>query len=84
MDLFAREYLLPRPVLREFHVNEGLTSAMIATHSPDGIVRVKYEAIVSRRLFMSFAAIPCPAPESSRNRIRYSVRSGMSANVAFL
>lgn len=31
MDLFAREYLLPRPVLREFHVNEGLTSAMIAT-----------------------------------------------------
>lgn len=31
MDLFAREYLLPRSVLREFHVDEGLTSAMIAT-----------------------------------------------------
>lgn len=31
MDLFAREYLLPRPVLRELHVNEGLSSLMIAT-----------------------------------------------------
>lgn len=31
MDLFAREYLLPRPVLRELHVSEGLSSPMIAT-----------------------------------------------------
>lgn len=31
MDLFAREFLLPRLVLRELHVNEGLTSAAIAT-----------------------------------------------------
>jgi len=31
MDLFAREYLLPRPLLRGLHVNEGLTSVMIAT-----------------------------------------------------
>lgn len=31
MDLFAREYLLPRSVLRELHVNEGLSSLMIAT-----------------------------------------------------
>ena len=31
MDVFAREYLLPRSVLRELHVNEGLSSAMIAT-----------------------------------------------------
>ena len=30
MDLFAREFLLPRPVLRELHVNEGLTSDAIA------------------------------------------------------
>ncbi|MBE2262130.1 MAG: UvrD-helicase domain-containing protein [Comamonadaceae bacterium] len=30
MDLFAREFLLPRSVLRELHVNEGLTSVMIA------------------------------------------------------
>ena len=30
MDLFAREFLLPRPVLRELHVNEGLTSDEIA------------------------------------------------------
>lgn len=30
MDLFAREFLLPRPVLRELHVNEGLTSGAIA------------------------------------------------------
>lgn len=30
MDLFAREFLLPRPVLRELHVSEGLTSDAIA------------------------------------------------------
>src|SRR6218665_1139577 len=30
MDLFAREFLLPRPVLRELHVDEGLTSDAIA------------------------------------------------------
>lgn len=30
MDFFAREFLLPRPVLRELHVNEGLTSDAIA------------------------------------------------------
>lgn len=30
MDLFAREFLLPRPVLRELHVNKGLTSDAIA------------------------------------------------------
>lgn len=30
MDLFAREFLLPRPVLRELHINEGLTSDAIA------------------------------------------------------
>ncbi len=30
MDLFAREFLLPRSVLRELHVNEGLTSDAIA------------------------------------------------------
>jgi superfamily I DNA/RNA helicase/Zn-dependent peptidase ImmA (M78 family) len=29
MDLFAREFLLPRPVLRELHVNEGLASDAI-------------------------------------------------------
>ncbi len=29
MDLFAREFLLPRPVLRELHVNEGLTSVSV-------------------------------------------------------
>lgn len=30
MDLFAREFLLPRPVLRQLHVDEGLTSDAIA------------------------------------------------------
>jgi len=30
MDLFAREFLLPRRVLRELHVSEGLTSDAIA------------------------------------------------------
>ena len=32
MDLFAREFLLPRPVLRQLHVDEGLTSDAIAMH----------------------------------------------------
>lgn len=30
MDLFAREFLLPRAVLRELHINEGLASDSIA------------------------------------------------------
>jgi superfamily I DNA/RNA helicase len=30
MDLFAREFLLPRPVVRQLHVEEGLTAAQIA------------------------------------------------------
>jgi Zn-dependent peptidase ImmA (M78 family) len=29
MDLFAREFLLPRHVLRELHINEGLTSVSV-------------------------------------------------------
>ena len=30
MDLFAREFLLPRPVVRQLHVEEGLTASQIA------------------------------------------------------
>jgi superfamily I DNA/RNA helicase len=30
MDLFAREFLLPRPVVRKLHVEEGLTVSQIA------------------------------------------------------
>ncbi len=30
MDLFAREFLLPRPVVRTLHVDEGLTASQIA------------------------------------------------------
>ena len=30
MDLFAREFLLPRPVVRKLHVDEGLTASAIA------------------------------------------------------
>jgi Zn-dependent peptidase ImmA (M78 family) len=30
MDLFAREFLLPRPVVRKLHVEEGLTASQIA------------------------------------------------------
>lgn len=32
MDLFARELLLPRSVLRDLHVAQGLTATQIATH----------------------------------------------------
>ncbi|RTL28822.1 MAG: ImmA/IrrE family metallo-endopeptidase [Rhodocyclaceae bacterium] len=32
MDLFARELLLPRPVLRDMHVAQGLTATQIAAH----------------------------------------------------
>jgi superfamily I DNA/RNA helicase len=30
MDLFAREFLLPRPVVRQLHIEEGLTASQIA------------------------------------------------------
>ncbi|MES9995736.1 UvrD-helicase domain-containing protein [Desulfovibrio aminophilus] len=30
MDLFAREFLLPRPVVRSLHIDEGLTASQIA------------------------------------------------------
>jgi Zn-dependent peptidase ImmA (M78 family) len=30
MDLFAREFLLPRSVVRKLHVEEGLTVSQIA------------------------------------------------------
>lgn len=30
MDLFAREFLLPRPVVRSLHIEEGLTASQIA------------------------------------------------------
>lgn len=31
MDLFAREFLLPRPVVRKLHLEEGMTASAIAT-----------------------------------------------------
>ncbi|MDP3849623.1 MAG: UvrD-helicase domain-containing protein [Luteolibacter sp.] len=31
MDLFAREFLLPRPVVRKLHIEDGLTASDIAT-----------------------------------------------------
>jgi superfamily I DNA/RNA helicase len=31
MDLFAREFLLPRPVVRKLHVDDGMTASEIAT-----------------------------------------------------
>ncbi|OBU67353.1 DNA helicase UvrD [Stenotrophomonas maltophilia] len=31
MDLFAREFLLPRPVVRELHLGQGMTCSAIAT-----------------------------------------------------
>lgn len=45
MDLFAREFLLPRPVLRELHVNEGLTSDAIAMRFGAPLVVVQQQLL---------------------------------------
>lgn len=63
MDLFAREYLLPRHVLRELHVNEGLTSVMIATRFSAPLAVVQQQLLdalllpADERLLVDFGAV---------------------------
>lgn len=61
MDLFAREFLLPRPVLRKLHVNEGLTSDAIAKRFGAPL------AVVQQQLLDALLLPPAdePHPESA-------------------
>lgn len=61
MDLFAREFLLPRPVLRKLHVNEGLTSDAIAKRFGGPL------AVVQQQLLDALLLPPAdePHPESA-------------------
>lgn len=58
MDLFAREFLLPRSVLRELHVSEGLTSDAIAMRFGAPL------AVVQQQLLDSLLLPPVEEPHS--------------------
>jgi len=57
MDLFARELLLPRPVVRYLHVNDGLTASEIAKR-----LEAPFD-VVAQQLFDALL-LPPIAPES--------------------
>src|SRR5574340_386740 len=56
MDLFAREFLLPRPLLREMHVNGGLTSDAIAMRFGASL------AVVQQQLLDALLLSPAEEP----------------------
>lgn len=56
MDLFAREFLLPRPVLRRMHLDEGMTGSQIADY-----FKAPFE-VVAQQLF---DAVLLPAREAA-------------------
>ena len=57
MDLFAREFLLPRNVVRKLHLEEGLTASMIA-----GRLEAPFE-VVAQQLFDALLLPPIVAKE---------------------
>ena len=61
MDLFAREFLLPRPVVRALHVDQGLTASDIAQR-----VGAPFD-VVAQQLFDALLLPPIePKPEDGR------------------
>lgn len=63
MDLFAREFLLPRPVLRELHINEGLTSEAIVMHFGAPLAVVQQQLLDA--LLLPLAEEPHPVGASA-------------------
>lgn len=59
MDLFAREFLLPRPVVRKLHVEDGLTASEIAQlfQAPFDVVA---QQLLDALLLPPIAAVPDP------------------------
>ena len=57
MDLFAREFLLPRNVVRKLHLEEGLTASMIA-----GRLEAPFE-VVAQQLFDALLLPPIDSKE---------------------
>jgi superfamily I DNA/RNA helicase len=63
MDLFARELLLPRPVLYDLHIAEGLTATEIAAR-----FSAPFEAVAQQLL--DALLLPCVEPGASAVRVR--------------
>jgi superfamily I DNA/RNA helicase len=62
MDLFAREFLLPRPLMRRLHVDEGLSASQIAAHMSAPL------AVVSQQL-LDGLLLPIEAIEAQKPHV---------------
>ena len=62
MDLFAREFLLPRPLMRRLHIDDGLTASQIAVYMGAPI------AVVSQQL-LDALLLPVEAIEAEKPHI---------------
>ncbi len=72
MDLFAREFLLPRPVARRLHVGEGLTATEIAGRLGAGF------PVVAAQL-LDALLVPEIPPAPSRPREERALNEGQEA-----
>lgn len=63
MDLFAREFLLPRPYLRKLHVDDRMTALDIATR-----LEAPYEVVAQQLLDAVFLPSVALEPESTEER----------------
>lgn len=59
MDLFAREFLLPRPVARRLHIEEGMSAGAIAKR-----LGAPFE-VVAQQLFDALLLPPIPAADAA-------------------
>ena len=62
MDLFAREFLFPRALARQWHLEEGLSARQIANR-----LRAPYE-MVAVQLFDALLLPPVPAPKAASTK----------------
>jgi Zn-dependent peptidase ImmA (M78 family) len=74
MDLFAREFLLPRPVVRKLHVEEGLTASQIAEK-----FGAPFEVVAQQLL--DALLLPPIALQSEAERVEHSLNT-LQANTA--
>lgn len=64
MDLFAREFLLPRPLMRRLHVEEGLSASQIAAHMDAPLAVVSQQLLDA--LLLPIEAIKAEKPHVER------------------
>ncbi len=64
MDLFAREFLLPRPLMRRLHVDEGLSASQITARMRAPLAVVSQQLLDA--LLLPIAAIEAQKPHIER------------------